>query len=107
MQRTGVFQNAIEAWILRPDHTKTRVLFQEHFTAAQTMLRMTSNLTVQQSSFHQANLVQQVVDGIQNMLHSNLQQPQDQLPELDDQYAHQANAVTNNDILPSSVQQMA
>ena len=34
MQRTGVFQSAIEAWILRPDHTKTWVLFQERFTAA-------------------------------------------------------------------------
>ena len=107
MQRTGVFQSAIEAWILRPDHTKTWVLFQEHFTAAQTMLRMTSNLTVQQSSFHQANLVQQVVDGIQNMLHANLQQPPDQLPEPEEHHTHQANAVTNNDILPSLVQQMA
>ena len=71
------------------------------------MLRMTSNLTVQQSSFHQANLVQQVVDGIQNMLHANLQQPPDQLPELEEHCTHQANAVTNNDILPSLVQQMA
>ena len=50
IQRTGVFQNAIEAWILRPDHTKSWAV----------PLRMTSNLTEQQSSFHQASIVQQV-----------------------------------------------
>ena len=107
MQRTGVFQNAIEAWILRPEHTKSWVLFQEHFTAAQSLLRMTSNLTVQHSSFHQANIVQQVVDGVQHMLSTTLQPPPDHATEPDEPYVHQANAATNNDILPSLVQQMA
>ena len=41
------------------------------------------------------------------MLHANLQQPPDQLPEPEEHHIHQANAVTNNDILPSLVQQMA
>ena len=85
MQKTGAFQNAIEAWVLRPEHTKSWVLFQEHFTAAQSLLRMTDNLTVQQSSFHQANIVQQVVDGVQQMLHNTLQsEPSDHEPALDE-----------------------
>ena len=108
MQRTGAFQNAIEAGVLRPEHTKSWVLFQEHFTAAQSLLRMTNNLTVQQSSFLQANIVQQVVDGVQQMLHNTLQsEPSDHEPAPDESYIHQANVATNNDILLTLMQKMA
>ena len=101
--KTGVFKSAIREWKRKPMAQKTWVSLKTHFRQAQQELKETNGLTVDQTSFDHANLVQQVVEGVQAAL-----RPTEEENELADEYMENvANMTTNQqELLPTLIQQM-
>jgi hypothetical protein len=67
--RTGLLSQAITEWNRKPDVQKTWITFKTHFRQARKELKESSGATIENSDLNQtANLVQQVVDGVQQAL---------------------------------------
>ena len=64
INKTGKFHVGIREWNRKPVLEKTWLNFNEHFHVAHKELRETVDLTLRDTTFKQANLVQQVVEGI-------------------------------------------
>ena len=64
--KTGLLSNAITEWNRKPSVQKTWITLKTHFRQARKELKETSGHTIGSSQLHEtANLVQQVVDGVQ------------------------------------------
>ena len=68
LNKTGKFKQGIREWNRLLPAQKTWATFQTHFTTEYQALRETGDLTNQESSFNTANLIQEVVDGVQQAL---------------------------------------
>ena len=68
INRTGLFQSVLQKWLQTPLGTRTWDQFKIHFRLAHNLMKVTTEGTIRDSRFHQANLVQQVVDGVQHLL---------------------------------------
>ena len=87
----------MQKWLQTPVHTRTWEAFKVHFRTAHNLMKVTTDGTLRDSKFHKANLVQQVVDGVQHLL---LQNDDEQVapstpspPPMDTSFMHSANAV--------------
>ena len=67
INRTGAFTTGIRNWLKVHLNLRTWENFKEHFRREQGLLEIVTAGTIQDSRVQQANLVQQVVEGIQNM----------------------------------------
>jgi hypothetical protein len=70
INKTSRFKQAITEWNRKPDLQKTWINFKAHFRQAHQEFRETTDVTLEESELHRnnANLVQQVVDGLQGAL---------------------------------------
>lgn len=70
INKTGRFKEAIKAWNRRAPLTQTWIAFKDDFRIAHREYRETTNLALEASELeqHNANLVQQLVDGVQSTL---------------------------------------
>ena len=101
--KTGTFKSAIREWNKRPQTEKTWVSFKEHFRLAQQELRETNGLEIGNAGLDQANLVQQVLEGMQTMM-----RPTKEENNMADEYMNSvANlAMNQKEILPTLLEQM-
>jgi light-regulated signal transduction histidine kinase (bacteriophytochrome) len=70
LNKTRRFKNDITDWNRRTDADKTWINFKTHFRRAHQEFRETTDVTLEESNLQQnnANLVQQVVDGLQGAI---------------------------------------
>jgi hypothetical protein len=70
LNKTRRFKTDITDWNRRPDIQKTWINFKDHFRRAHQEFRETTDVTLEESNLQQnnANLVQQVVDGMQQAM---------------------------------------
>ncbi len=67
--QSGLLSIAVNEWNRKPDLQKTWIAFKTHFRTARKELKETSGSTIESSQLNEtANLVQQVVDGVQQAL---------------------------------------
>jgi hypothetical protein len=91
LNKTRRFKMAITEWNRRTDIQKTWIAFKDHFRQAHQEFRETTDVTLEDSELERnnANLVQQVVDGLQNVLAPE-NQPDDESTALLSQMANSA-----------------
>ena len=89
--------------IVYPHQKKTWPTFKTTFRQAQTELRETGDLEVNQTEFHLANLIEQIVNGVQRAL-----EPATEQATYAEQQAmqHMANATTQQQVMPDLMNQM-
>ena len=75
--RTRAFVDALKNWNAKTPDEKTFALFKKHMRTEHHALKQVGALSIQESSFYQANMVQQVLTQ-QNALQDNLQASIDQ-----------------------------
>ena len=68
INKTGKFTTGIREWNRLPENQKTWETFMLHFTTAHRELRESGELTVSETPFQTANLIQEVVEGVQQAL---------------------------------------
>jgi hypothetical protein len=103
INKTGRFKSAIRDWNRRPANEKNWINFKDSFRTAQLELRESNALTMQEAGLHNANLVDEIVDRMQDIQQGDpaLQEQVHELVEVQ----HVANAAIS-DLLPSLIQQM-
>jgi uncharacterized phage-associated protein len=103
LNKTRRFKNDITAWNRKPEIQKTWINFKTHFRRAHQEFRETTDITLEESDLQRnnANLVQQVVDGLQQAM--TAEPPTDDPADLRLQLA---NSVTNQQHLNHQLQQM-
>ena len=90
LNRTGKFGQGIREWNRLLPNQKTWDAFQTHFTTEYQAVRDSGELTNQESTFNTANIIQEVVDGVQQALNPT---PDDISEALE--LMQQANAATS------------
>jgi hypothetical protein len=70
LNKTGCFKQPITEWTRRPLVQKTWINFKDHFCQAHQEFRETTDVTLEESKLERnnANLVQQVIDGLSTVL---------------------------------------
>ncbi len=102
INKTGKFQTGIRQWNHLPAAQQTWDNFTVHFTTAHRELHESGELTVTDTSFHMANLVQEVANGIQQALW-----PTEADEHEAEEFLHQANAAVDANMQQTvSLQQM-
>jgi non-homologous end joining protein Ku len=107
INKTGRFKQGIIEWNKKAEATKTWVTFKVHFQQAHKDFRETTDVTLEESELQRnnANLVQQVVDGMQQ--HMDQDNNRDDNAEMMLQMANSANRSTETqDQLRAHLQQM-
>ena len=96
--RTNRFTPAITEWNRRPANQRNWTNFKEYFRRAHQELRKTTNLTLEEAErqTHQANLIQQVIQGVQDILQTQ-QPPPPPEPVPEPPVQQVANSATNTD----------
>ena len=89
LNKTEKFKQGIREWNQLLPAQKTWDAFQTHFSNEFQTLRDSGELTNQESSFNTANIIQEVVDGVQQALNPT----QDDIDEMSE-LIHQANVAT-------------
>ena len=89
LNKTSKFSQGIREWNRLQPAQKTWDTFQTHFTNEYQALRETGELTDQESTFNTANIIQEVVDGVQQAL----QPTADDIDETSE-LIHEANLAT-------------
>ena len=95
INKTGKFTTGIREWNRLPENQKTWENFTTHFSNAHRELRESGELLVNETPFHTANLVQEVIDGVQQALNPTTEDEQEA-----DEILHSANIA-----MDASVQQ--
>jgi hypothetical protein len=103
LNKTRRFKTDITDWNRKPEVDKTWTNFKTHFRRAHQEFRETTDLTVEDSELQRnnANLVQQVVDGLQQAM---IDEPPTE--ESSDLLLQMANSVTTQQQLTQQIQQM-
>jgi hypothetical protein len=103
LNKTRRFKTDITNWNRKPELDKTWTNFETHFRRAHQEFRETSDITLKESDLQQtdANLVQQVVEGLQ---HAMVAEPPDEEPS--DLMLQMAHSVTTQQQLTYQIQQM-
>ena len=118
--RPGIFKQGMRIWFAIPLNLRTWENFKLHFRDEQNVLESIMDGSIANDDLHQANIVQQVLEGMQSML---LHTDQDQHPDHTQapppapapasasvppvQPVYQANAVQQQDNLTALMTQMA
>ena len=68
LNKTGVYKSGLKSWLQTPLPSRTWENFKAHFRVEHNLLRVTNDGTLGESKLHQANLVQQVLEGVQHLL---------------------------------------
>ena len=95
LHRTSNFGLAISEWNHMPAVQKTWVSFKQFFRTSHRELQKTSDLTVEDAGMHHANMVCDVVAGLQEDLHQE-QTHTETLTSMKAPVDHVANAVQSN-----------
>ena len=109
LTRTGAFRTGLRNWLHLPIPMRTWEAFKTHFRTEQGLLEAVHEETLQDSRLQQANLVQQVVDGVQNMLISTEPEPAPAPAQRENPVTpmvHTMNAVHNNELIPNLMAQI-
>jgi hypothetical protein len=113
LNKAGRMRTDIRDWNRRPQNEKTWIVFKEHFRRAHDELRETTDLTLADAAQQQANLVQQVIEGVQQVLENPhvatpVAEANDNVPpEEEPLFCQQVNSVSQNaDVVPQILQQM-
>ena len=102
LNATGKYQPYIREWSrLAPDR-KTWANFKTHFRQAHQELKEAGDLQIRNTQFNSANLVQEVIDGVQSAL-APPEASNDPTPDVIDQMA---NAAAQQQLMPQMMQQM-
>jgi hypothetical protein len=103
LNKTRRFKTDITDWNRKPELDKTWTNFKTHFRRAHQEFRETTDITLEESDLQRnnANLVQQVVEGLQNVMVPET--PAEAPSEL---MLQMANAVTTQQQLTQQIQQM-
>ena len=67
INKTGMLKDGIKTWIKIPRGQRSWIQFKQHFYSALQEWSEVTDVTVEESTYRQANFVQQVIDGISNM----------------------------------------
>ena len=102
LNRTGKYQPYIREWSRLPTDQHTWANFKTQFHQAQQELKEAGDLTVQETQFHMANIVQEVIDGVQSVL----QAPEHLIGNNQDVINQMANSAAQNKMLPQLMTQM-
>ena len=102
INNTAKYQHYIRDWSRFQPAQNTWANFKTHFRQAHQELRETGDLQVRETRFDSANLVQEVIDGVQTALHST------DVPPLEYPVAmhHLANNAAQTQLMPQLMQQM-
>ena len=68
INKTGKFSTGIREWNRVPHNQRTWEAFCTHFSQAHRELRESGELEIRETPFNSANLVQDVIDGVQQVL---------------------------------------
>jgi hypothetical protein len=103
VNKTGQFRVGIREWNRKPQNEKTWIHFKRHFREAHSELKESLDMTLADSNLQNANFVQQVVEGIAQVI-----QPSTEETETTDSILqHMANAASQNQqMLPQLLKQI-
>ena len=90
INNTAKYQHYIRDWSRLPPIQKTWGNFKTHFRRAHQELKETGDLQVRDTTFDSANLVRDVIDGVQLALHPPDEPQPDESPHLVQQFANNA-----------------
>ena len=74
LNKTGKFTTGIREWNRIPQAQRTWDAFQLHFSQAHRELRESGELEIRETPFNTANIVQEVIKGVQQVMQQQLQQ---------------------------------
>jgi hypothetical protein len=107
LNKSGRLKEAIKEWNRKPVNTQTWMNFKVHFRQAHNEYRETTNMTLEQAEReqHNAQLVQQIMEGVQSALPS-----QSSISDTDSIATEVANVATQvshqSQVIPQLIQQM-
>jgi hypothetical protein len=103
LNKTRRFKTDITDWNRKPEIEKTWTNFKTHFRRAHQEFRETTDITLEESDLQRnnANLVQQVVEGLQNVM-----VPESPAAEPSELMLQMANSVTTQQHLTQQIHQM-
>ena len=104
INKTGKYQPYIREWSRLPIDQCTWANFKTQFRRAHQELKEAGDLTVRETQFHTANIVQEVIDGVQSVLNTPEPSSVDNNQVAID---HMANVAAQNQVLPQLMTQMA
>ena len=102
INKTGKYQQYIREWSRLPADQQTWAHFKTQFRQAHQELKESGDLTVRDSQFQSANIVQDVIDGVQAVL-----QAPDHNEPPPEVIQHMANNAANTQLMPQLMDQMA
>lgn len=103
INKTGKYQAYIREWSRLQAAQQTWAHFKTHFRQAHQELKEAGDLTVRESQFHSANIVQEVIEGVQSVL----QTPEAGLYDSSETIHHMANSAAQAQMMPQLLNQMA
>lgn len=104
LNRTGKYQLYIRDWLRTPQVNKTWANFKTTFRQAYQELKEAGDLEIRETSFNSANLVKDVVEGVQTALASDIQDPGEH--DTSEMLSHLANNAAQQQLLPQMMAQM-
>jgi len=105
INRTGKYQTYIREWLRTPAADKTWTNFKTAFRRAHQELKEAGDLELKDTPYASANLVQDVIDGVQTALAQDSPPPPD-LSDHTDTISHLANNAAQHQLLPQMMAQM-
>ena len=100
--KTGKYQHYIREWSRLQPAQQSWANFKTQFRQAHQELKESGDLEVRESQFQSANIVQEVIDGVQSVL----QAPENNEPPPEILH-HMANNAANTQLMPQLINQMA
>ena len=100
LNNTSKYQHYIQEWSRMPAACRSWANFKTHFHQAHQELCESGDLQVRDTHFHLANLVQEVIDGVQSALHPPDTQDTPQVLQ------HMANNAAQRQMMPQLMAQM-
>ena len=102
INKTGKYQPYIREWSRLQAEQQTWANFKTHFRQAHQELREAGDLQIRESQFNSANIVQEVIDGVQSVL-----QPTDNTQDTTEDVINQmANNAAQQQMMPQIMNQM-
>ena len=103
ISKTGKYQLYIREWTRLQPNKQTWANFKTHFGQAHQELKEAGDLTIRETQFQTANIVQEVIDGVQAVL----QTPETSADNNPEVFQHIANNMAQTQLLPQLMTQMS
>ena len=102
INNTRKYQTHIQEWSKLPQDQHTWANFKTHFHRAHQELKEAGDLRIRETQFNSANIVQEVIDGVQSVL-----KPPEPAPDAaNDIINHMANNAAQQQMVPQIMNQM-